>query len=133
MIPFDVPQAPYMLLIVGLFSSLTSGLAFGAVLKGSVENYLGDRNPEHLKMLRELPLQLPFAGICMGICLFLASSVEIFAFSTKLSYAIAFPLTVLIGVLVWFQLMQILSDIERKGIQALGPESADGEALEDAV
>lgn len=122
-----------MLLIVGLFSSLTSGLAFGAVLKGSVENYLRDRSPEHLKMLRELPLQLPFAGICMGICLFLASSVEIFAFSTKLSYAIAFPLTVLIGVLVWFQLMQILSDIERKGIQALEPESADGEAIEDAV
>ncbi len=125
MIPFDVPQAPYVLLFVGLFTSLTSGVAFGAVLKESVENYLRDRTPEHLSLLRGLALQLPFAGICMGVCLFLASSVEIFAFSTKLSYAIALPLTILIGVLVWFQLLQILSEIERKGIQALDFEPAE--------
>jgi hypothetical protein len=127
-IPFDVPQAPYVLLAVGLFASLTSGLAFASVLKGSVERYLSDRTPDHLAMLRGLALQLPFAGICMGICLFLASSVEIFAFSTKLSYAIALPLTILIGALVWYQLMQILGEIERKGLQALDTEDAEAAA-----
>jgi len=121
-IPFDVPQAPYLLLVVGLFASLTSGLAFASVLKGSVEQYLRDRTPDYLAALRGVSLQLPFAGICMGICLFLASSVEIFAFSTKLSYAIALPLTILIGALVWYQLMQLLAEIERKGLQALNDE-----------
>lgn len=127
MIPFDVPQAPYVLLIVGLFASLTSGLAFGSVLKGSVNAYMRDRTPEHLAQLRGLSLQLPFSGICMGICLFLASSVEIFAFSTKLSYAIALPLTILIGVLVWFQFLQILQELEKKGIQVLEMEPSENQ------
>lgn len=129
MIPFDVPQAPYVLLVVGLFASLTSGIAFGSVLKSSVETYLRDRTPEHLMRLRSLALQVPFAGICMGVCLFLASSVEIFAFSTKLSYAIAFPLTILSGVLVWFQLLQILTELERKGIQALEFQPAEPQEI----
>ncbi len=119
MIPFDVPQAPYVLLVVGLFASLTSGLAFGSVLRGSVEDYLRDRTSTHLTLLRGLSLQIPFAGICMGVCFFLASSVEIFAFSTRLSYAIALPLTILSGVLVWTQLLQIIRELEEKGIQAL--------------
>jgi len=125
MIPFDIPQAPYVLLLIGLFFSLTSGLAFGSVLKDSVENYLRDRTSSYLNQLRGPILQVPYAGICLGVCLFLASSVEIFAFSTKLSYAIALPLTILSGVLVWFQLLQILTEIEKKGIQALEMDAVE--------
>ena len=127
MIPFDVPQAPYVLLVVGLFASLTSGLAFGSVLKGSANAYMRDRAPEHLVPLRGLPLQLPFAGICMGVCLFLASSAEIFAFSTKLSYALALPLTIVGGVLIWFQLLQILQKLDEKSIQALEMELSENQ------
>lgn len=120
MIPFTIPEAPYVLLVVGLFASLTSGLAFGSVLKTSVQTYIGDRTPENLAPLRGLPLLVPFLGMCIGVCLFLASTVQIFAFSAKLSYAIAVPLTVVSAGLVWFQLTQILKEIEQKGIQSLG-------------
>lgn len=100
--------------------SVTSGFAFGTVLKGSVEAYLRDRIPETLAALRGLTLLIPYCGICMGVCIFLASSVQLFAFSPQLAYAIAFPLTVLSGILVWRQLIQIIEELEKKGPQVLG-------------
>lgn len=128
MITYSFPQAPYFLLIAGLFASLTSGIAFGTVLKGAVEVYLRDRTSESLKALRGLSLLVPYWGLCIGVCVFLASSVQFFAFSPKLSYAIALPLTILSGILVWRQLIQIIEELENRGPQALGidPSQAKG-------
>ncbi|MGB3492429.1 MAG: hypothetical protein WBA57_06865 [Elainellaceae cyanobacterium] len=118
--PYTLPQAPYFLIIVGLLASITSGVAFGTVLKGAVEIYLRDRTPESLTALRGLTLLVPYWGICLGVCVFLASSVQIFAFSPKIAYAIAFPLTLLSGILVWRQLIQIIEELESRGPQVLG-------------
>lgn len=119
MIPFSYPQAPYFLLVASLLASLASGLAFSSVLKHSVEAYLRDRNPTRLAPLRGLSLLLPYWGVCGGVCVFLASSVQLFAFSAKLAYMISLPLTLLSGVLVWRQLLQILQELELKGPNVL--------------
>jgi len=119
-ITYSFPQAPYFLLVAGLLASLASGVAFGTVLKGGVELYIRDRTPEVLMTMRGAALLVPYWGICIGVCVFLASSVQLFAFSPRLAYAIALPLTILSGVLVWRQLIQIMEELEKRGPQVLG-------------
>lgn len=120
---YSIPEPPYVLLIVGLFISLTSGIAFESVLKKSVQDWSKNRSTRTLATLQGIQLFLPFLGISLGICLFLSSGMEVFGFTTKLSYALALPLTALIGWLIWSQLGKILVQLERGGSQALDLDS----------
>ncbi|MCL6433009.1 MAG: hypothetical protein K6T90_02155 [Leptolyngbyaceae cyanobacterium HOT.MB2.61] len=114
---------PYFLLIAGLLVSLTSGAAFDAVLKQSVQAWQKNRSTRSLANLQGMQLLVPFLGIAAGVCLFLSSGVEIFGFPTKLAYAISIPLTIFIGWLVWSQLGKILVQLERGGSKALDLDS----------
>lgn len=120
---YSIPEPPYVLLVVGLFISLASGAAFESVLKKSVQDWSKNRSTRTLATLQGMQLFLPFLGISLGICLFLSSGMEFFGFTTQLSYAIALPLTVLIGWLIWSQLGKILIQLERGGSQALDLDS----------
>ncbi|MEB3359128.1 MAG: hypothetical protein VKK04_20545 [Synechococcales bacterium] len=116
--PENLYSAPYFLLAAGLFASITSGLAFSATLKASLKEWSDNRTTRRLSAIRGVRLLIPFLGICGGVCVFLASGVQIFAFSPRLSYAIALPLTVLSGLLVWVQLGQLLRQFEKSGAKA---------------
>lgn len=122
--PYYYPtDPPYFLLLMGLLAALTSGLAFEATLKQSVQSWAKNRSTRTLANLRGVQLSLPFVGMCCGICPFLGSGMEIFGFPPKLSYAIAMPLTVLTALLVWYQLGRILVQLERGGSKALDLDS----------
>lgn len=114
---------PYFLLVAGLFISVTSGAAFEATLKSSVGNWAKSRSTRILATMKGPQLLLPFLGITIGVCLFLASGVQIFGFSAAIAYAIALPLTVLTSLLVWYQLGRILTQIEEGGSEALDLDS----------
>jgi hypothetical protein len=45
--------------------------------------------------------------------------VTIFGFTTAIGYALAFPMTLLIGLLVWTQLGSVLRQLEQGGSQAI--------------
>lgn len=121
--PYYYPEPPYFLLIAGLFISITSGLAFESTLKQAVQEWAANRSTRTLANLQGSALRLPFFGICTGICLFLASGVQIFGFPTTIAYAVALPLTLLTGLLVWSQLGKILVQLERGGSKALDLDS----------
>jgi cobalamin biosynthesis protein CobD/CbiB len=114
---------PYILLLIGLFVGATSGLAFDATLKLGVQTWNQNRSTRTLETLRGLSLFVPFIGINVGICLFLAAGLQVFGFPGKLAVAIALPLTVLTAFLVWTQLGKILSQLERGGSRALDLDS----------
>ena len=120
---YAIPEPPYVLMIGGLFFSLASGVAFESVLKKSVQDWSKNRSTRTLATLQGIQLFLPFLGISLGMCLFLSSGMEVFGFTTQLSYAIALPLTVLIGWLIWSQLGKILAQLESGGSQALDLDS----------
>lgn len=113
------PQPPYVLLMAGLLSAIASGSAFSAVLQQSVKTWSENRSTRVLAGLRGPKLKLPFLGVCMGVCIFLAAGVQIFGFSSRTAFGFAAPMTFLIGWLVWSQLMKVLLQIERGGSQAL--------------
>ncbi|MCU0543173.1 MAG: hypothetical protein MUE44_13540 [Oscillatoriaceae cyanobacterium Prado104] len=117
------PEPPYFLMTAGLLAGMASGLAFEATLKQAVQLWSKNRSTRTLATLRGMQLSLPFLGMAGGICVFLASGMEIFGFPKLLSYEIALPLTVLTGWLVWRQLSKLLIELERGGSQALDLDS----------
>ena len=114
---------PYFLLIAGLFISLTSGLAFEAKLKQSVQEWAVHRSTRTLATIRGFSIALPFLGICVGICLFLASGVQVFGFPVTIAYGLSGFMTLLTGGLVWWQLGKTLTQIEKGGSKALDLDS----------
>ncbi|MEM6597100.1 MAG: hypothetical protein AAF810_08190 [Cyanobacteria bacterium P01_D01_bin.36] len=103
---------PYLLLAAGLFIAITSGLAFSAVLKGAVDDWYKKRSTRSISKMQGLDIQLPFLGICIGSCIFLASGMSIFGFTAKIAYIMAAPLVFLSAILVWSQLKNNLVLLE---------------------
>lgn len=120
---YSFPEPPYFLLFVGLFASITSGLAFESVLKQSVQMWAKNRSTRILANLQGVQLLLPFLGIAVGSCVFLSSGMEIFGFPAQLAYLISIPLTAATAGLVWSQLGKILVQLEQGGSQALDLDS----------
>ncbi|NJO42350.1 MAG: hypothetical protein HC865_17415 [Cyanobacteria bacterium RU_5_0] len=114
---------PYFLLFAGLFVGIASGLAFEATLKQAVQEWARNRSTRTLANLQGMTLKLPYLGICTGICVFLASGVQVFGFPTNLAYAIATTLTIATSILVWSQLGKNLIQLERGGSKALDLDS----------
>lgn len=117
---YYLPQPPWVLLGIGFFIGVTCGLAFEASLKEKV-NYWNKLAKKGVKAdLSEISqLTIPFMGICFGICLFLASGLEIFLYSRVISYVFSLPLTILIGGLIWSQLKKLIVQLIEGGSQAI--------------
>lgn len=113
------PPPPYVLLLAGLLAALASGIAFNSTLQASVHAWNKHRSSRAIASLKGLKLQLPFFGICAGVCVFLASGVQSFGFSARTAYAMGIPLTVLSALLIWRQLGRILQLLEEGGSRAL--------------
>ncbi len=111
-------EPPYFLLVAGLLAALTSGSAFAGTLKQILQKWSSDRTANRSARLGIRQLLVPFLGISAGVCLFLSSGLEIFGFPAWLSYIVALPLTLMIGLLVWLQLGSMFALVERKGFQA---------------
>lgn len=117
------PEPPYFLLVVGILVALTSGTAFSATLKQIVQKWSSDRAANTKAQLPTEQLLIPFLGISAGVCIFLSSGLEVFGFIGWLSYAVAVPLTLMIGFLVWYQLGSMFALVEKKGFQSLDLDS----------
>jgi hypothetical protein len=110
---------PYFILVAGLLAGITCGAAFDGTIRGNVKAWSGDRANIQLANSGSLPLALPFFGICVGIIFFLGAGLEIFGFPNWLAYGVALPMTVLIAILVWFQLQVVFRQLDRGGSPAL--------------
>ena len=113
------PEPPYFLLVAGLLVALTCGAAFAATLKLIVQKWSSDRAAQSIARLPVGRLVVPFLGIAGGVGIFLSAGLEIFGFPGWLAYAVAMPLTLLIGLLIWLQLGSMLAMVERQGFESL--------------
>ncbi|HEY9818145.1 MAG: hypothetical protein WBA43_07190 [Elainellaceae cyanobacterium] len=116
---YSAASPPYVLMVAGLIAGITSAYAFQATLKELVAVWSRSRSTRALQSLRGAPLLVPVVGVSGGVCVFLASSLQLFAFPALPSYAIAFPLTVGSAGLVWYQLGRLLNQLERRTGKAL--------------
>lgn len=116
---YYLPEPPYFLLIFGFLVGITCGSAFEATLKEKVNTWSKDSTIANLEKIQGTDLLLPFLGICIGICVFLSSGLEVFLMNPWIAYAIALPMTIFIGVLVWSQLGKLLLQLQKGGSKAL--------------
>jgi hypothetical protein len=116
---YYLPEPPYFLIFVGLFISIASGLAFEATLKEVLNKWQKTRTPKNLQQALNFNLLFPFLGICAGVCLFLASGLEVFLFSRWISYSISFPVTLFVAALVWIQLGRLMEQLQEGGSKAI--------------
>jgi hypothetical protein len=116
-------QPPYLLLLVGFLTALTSGLALSGTLKIIVHKWSRERteNTQLRSVLKQL--FVPFIGITVGVCLFLSSGLEIFGFPSPLALGIGLPISLLTCLLVWLQLGSLLDFAKNKGMQSLDLDS----------
>jgi hypothetical protein len=122
---YGYPTPHYALLCFGLFAAITSGLAFQETLKQLVKTWskAKENQSDLTQILRSVTLRLPFLGMMVGICVFLASGVEFFGFATLGAYGFSAAMTVLTAVLIWYQLAKILKLLQEGGSKALDLES----------
>lgn len=116
-------QPPYILLVVGFLTALTSGLALSGTLKVIVDKW-PKGNKEPIKSSASLKqLIVPFIGITAGTCVFMSSGLEIFGFPSPLALGIGLPLSLGTCVFVWFQLGSLLEFVSSRGMQSLDLDS----------
>lgn len=113
------PQPPYVLILAGFLSAIAAGTAFGATLQQSTQAWAKNRDASSLESIRGFSLALPYIGICVGVCVFLASGIQFFGFSAMPAYGLGAVLTAAMGWLVWRQLGVILTQLQQGGSKAL--------------
>jgi hypothetical protein len=112
---YEMTEPPYFFLAASLVAGILCAFTFGVTLKQQVQAWKKNQSTRTLANLKGIQLILPFSGIAFGICGFLASCLQIFAFSSKIAYGFAIPLTLLTAGLVWYQFSRVLYQLESKG------------------
>jgi len=110
---YNLSQPPYLLIAVGLFMSLSSGVVFAKLIKQLVKEWSENSATCNIVSMRGLTLQIPYLGIASGALIFLSSSLQLFGFTNLVAYSICLPLTIGTGLIVWIQLSKILDKMER--------------------
>jgi hypothetical protein len=110
---------PYLLLLAGLLAGLASGSALSASLEQLVQCWRRQPAEAALTVAHTQQLLTPFLGIALGSLVFLASGIQIFGFPWLFAYAIATPLILFIGRLLWSQLVETLDVLSKRGSRAL--------------
>ncbi|MEM1311743.1 MAG: hypothetical protein AAGF98_19945 [Cyanobacteria bacterium P01_H01_bin.153] len=113
------PDSPYVLMTAGFLVAIATGAVFSNSLQQATRAWAEDSSTGSLEDIRGFSLLLPYLGICAGICVSLASGIQIFGFSAKFSYIVAAVMTSLTAGLVWRQLGVILSQLQQGGSKAL--------------
>lgn len=113
------PQPPYVLMIAGFLTAIATGSAFSASLQQATRAWAKNPTATSLEDIRGFSLQVTYLGVCIGICVALASGIQIFGFSAAVAYGLGGLMTMLMALLVWRQLGVILGQIQRGGSKAL--------------
>lgn len=114
---------PYFLVLAGLLIAFSCGSAFYTTLVRSIQEWSKQRSSRLLASLQGAQLFLPFFGVSLGSCVFLASSLQIFSLPGSFAYLLSLLMTLLINGLIWAQLQKLLVQLEQGGSKALDLDS----------
>ena len=116
---YNAADPPLVLLFAGLFIGITSCTAFVVTLQQLLKEWSKNRSTRNLANLRGVQVLFTFVGVALGIRIFLASCLQVFAFSELIAYTFSIPLTVLMAGLVWYQLTRLFNQLEQRGLRGI--------------
>ena len=116
-------QPPYLLAGVGLAIGMLCGLTFARLVKLRLEAWKQDR-------LAMLPLgnfetNLSYAGIVIGITLFIGGSLQVFGFAAGAALLVALLLSLATAGALWVQLERLMLQVENGTFSAVDFDNFD--------
>ncbi|MBD1909349.1 MULTISPECIES: hypothetical protein [unclassified Leptolyngbya] len=103
------PEPPYFLLFASMLIILTCSLPLIVAVRHRVNYWSKNFSPDTLPRGGGVQVLLPFLGTSAGLCILLASTMEVFGLAILPSLIFALVLTVVISQLAWSQLGKLLS------------------------
>ncbi|GAP93763.1 hypothetical protein [Leptolyngbya sp. NIES-2104] len=103
------PDPPYVLLFVGLFITLTCAIPFVVLIRQRIDYWAKNLSASSLPVRGAVQVILPFSGMMGGICIFIASALEVFGVPVLPAFFVAVLLVLLSSYLAWWQLGRVLS------------------------
>jgi hypothetical protein len=116
-------QPPYLLAGIGLAMGVLCGLTFARLVQDKLEGWKQDR-------LALLPLAngnilLPYAGVVVGVTLFIGGSLQVFGFSAGVALLVSFVLSVATAGALWVQLQRLMAQVENGTFSAVDFDNFD--------
>jgi len=116
-------QPPYVLAGIGLAMGVLCGLTFARLVQERLEGWKQDR-------LAMLPLgnfetNLSYAGIVIGITLFIGGSLQVFGFSSGAALLVSFILSLGTAGALWVQLERLMGQVQDGTFSAVDFDNFD--------
>lgn len=114
---------PYIVAAVGLAIAVLCGLTFSRLVQIRLDGWKQDR-------LALLPLAtpetvLPWAGLVLGVTLFIGGCLQVFGFGSGAALLVAFVLSVATAGALWRQLSQLMLQVQEGNFRAVDFDNFD--------
>jgi hypothetical protein len=119
--PLSYP--PYMLAGIGLAMAVLCGLTFARMVQNRLEGWKQDRLA--LLPLANLETTLPYAGLVIGVTLFIGASLQVFGFAAGAALLVAFVLSLLTAGALWVQLERLMAQVQEGTFRAVDFDNFD--------
>jgi hypothetical protein len=119
----QIQNPPYLVAGVGLAIAILCGLTFSRLVQNRLDGWKQDR-------LALLPLAsretlLPWAGLVIGVTLFIGSCLQVFGFAGGAALLVAFLLSLATAGALWRQLTQLMLQVQEGNFRAVDFDNFD--------
>ncbi len=114
---------PYVLAGIGLAMAILCGLTFAKMVQNRLEGWKQDRLA--LLPITNLETTLPYAGVVIGVTLFIGASLQVFGFAAGAAVLVAFVLSLLTGGALWVQLERLMGQVQDGTFSAVDFDNFD--------
>jgi hypothetical protein len=114
---------PYMLAGIGLAMAVLCGLTFARMIQNRLEGWKQDRLA--LLPIANLETTMPYAGLVIGVTLFIGASLQVFGFAAGAALLVAFVLSLLTGGALWVQLERLMAQVQDGTFSAVDFDNFD--------
>ena len=118
-----ISQPPYLLAGLGLAIGVVCGLTFAQLIKDRLNGWKNDRLP--LLPLGRFETTSSYAGIVIGVTLFIGGSLQVFEFASGAAFLDALLLSLLTGGALWTQLEGLMKQVEAGTFKAVDFDNFD--------
>ena len=118
-----LPDPPYALAGLGLLISILCGLTFAKLVQLRLDGWKQDRLA--LLPLSSVETVLPYAGLVVGVTLFIGGSLQVFGFAGGTALLVAFVLSLLTAGALWVQLQRLMAQVEAGNFKAVDFDNFD--------
>jgi hypothetical protein len=116
-------QAPYVVAGIGLAMGVLCGLTFARLVQERLNGWKDDRLA--MLPLGRLETNLPYAGIIIGITLFIGGSLQVFGFASGAALLVALLLSLATAGALWVQLERLMMQVENGTFSAVDFDNFD--------